>query len=608
MTSNYNGSQVSCNGSADGTITVTAGGGTGQLSYTLSGGTLTTPATNATGIFSGLGAGAYHYSVTDENNCNAAEGDVTIDQPAAITGSGAVTSNYNGSQVSCNGSADGTITVTAGGGTGQLSYTLSGGTLTTPATNATGIFSGLGAGAYHYSVTDENNCNAAEGDVTIDQPAAITGSGAVTSNYNGSQVSCNGSADGTITVTAGGGTGQLSYTLSGGTLTTPATNATGIFSGLGAGAYHYSVTDENNCNAAQGDVIITEPPLLTATITGTATVCENAASPKVTFANPTATPVIMTYTIDDGTSTTTTTINVPAGGTAQVNAPTTTIGIFTYQIISVQSQGIPACSNAITGQSAVITVSANSTMSLTSSVQTTSQGVCINFPITNITYQIGGGGTGAYISAGALPPGVVSSYSAGIFTISGSPASAGTFNYTVTTNGVCNNVSLSGSITAGAEPTITLSSPASTSNQAVCEGAPINTITYAIGGSATGAGVAGLPNGVTGSYNAGVFTISGSPTLSGTFNYVVLTSGGPCIGISASGTITVNANSTIVLSSSAQSAAQTICIGNAIASVTYAIDGGSTGATVIGLPPGVTSILRYHVSYRRYLNNIRHAR
>ena len=264
VTSDYNGSQLSCNGSTDGTITVTASGGTAPLSYTLSGGTLGAPVTQASGVFSGLGAGTYHFSVTDANNCTASEGDVTITAPAAITASGAVTSDYNGSQLSCNGSTDGAITVTASGGTAPLSYTLSGGTLGSPVTQASGVFSGLGAGTYHFSVTDANNCTASEGDVTITAPALITASGTVTSDYNGSQLSCNGSTDGAITVTASGGTAPLSYTLSGGTLGSPVTQASGVFSGLGAGTYHFSVTDANNCTASEGDVTITAPAAITA--------------------------------------------------------------------------------------------------------------------------------------------------------------------------------------------------------------------------------------------------------------------------------------------------------------------------------------------------------
>src|SRR4029078_5791765 len=65
----------------------------------------------------------------------------------------------------------------------------------------------------------------------------------------------------------------------------------------------------------------------------------------------------------------------------------------------------------------------------------------------NITYAIGGSSTGASITAGALPASVNGSYSAGVFTISGTPTASGTFNYTVTTSGPCVNSSLSGTIT-----------------------------------------------------------------------------------------------------------------------------------------------------------------
>ena len=125
-------------------------------------------------------------------------------------------------------------------------------------------------------------------------------------------------------------------------------------------------------------------------------------------------------------------------------------------------------------------------------------------------------------------------------------------------------------------------------NQTVCQGTAIGAINFTVGGSATGAVVAELPDGLTGSYAGGVFTISGTPNVSSTFAYTIITTGGPCTDASIDGTITVNASSTISLSSSVQSAAQTICIGNGIDPIKYAIDGGSTGASVTGLPPGVT--------------------
>ncbi len=192
----------------------------------------------------------------------------------------------------------------------------------------------------------------------------------------------------------------------------------------------------------------------------------------------------------------------------------------------------PAIASSIT-----VTVNGNATIALTSSAATNSQTLCINNAITNITYAIGGGGTGATVTG--LPTGVNGIYNAGVYTISGTPSVAGTFNYTVTTTGPCITPSLTGAITVNPDATITLSSAAGTNVQTLCQNAAITNITYAIGGSGTGASIVGLPTGVTGVYNAGVFTISGTPTVSGTFNYTISTTG-PCVKPTATGTIIVN--------------------------------------------------------------------
>lgn len=82
-----------------------------------------------------------------------------------------------------------------------------------------------------------------------------------------------------------------------------------------------------------------------------------------------------------------------------------------------------------------------------------------------------------------------------------------------------------------------------TDAQTVCINTAITNITYAIGGTATGANVAGLPNGVTSSYDAGtkILTISGTPTAitAGPKSYTVTTTGGSP-NVSATGTIQVN--------------------------------------------------------------------
>jgi gliding motility-associated-like protein len=234
-----------------------------------------------------------------------------------------------------------------------------------------------------------------------------------------------------------------------------------------------------------------------------------------------------------------------------------------------------------TPQTVSVLVNPASTITLSSAAGTNIQNVCINTPITAITYTTGGGVTGATVSG--LPAGVTGNFAAGVFTISGTPSVSGTFNYTVTTSGGCPpNATATGTITIAPPPTIALTSAAATTNQIRCVNTPITNITYSVGGGATGATVAGLPAGVTGNFAAGIFTISGTPTATGTFNYTVTTTGGCPPAATATGTITVNPQNTIAAGTN-----QTVCINTAITTINLATTG-ATGATFSGLPAGVT--------------------
>jgi hypothetical protein len=224
------------------------------------------------------------------------------------------------------------------------------------------------------------------------------------------------------------------------------------------------------------------------------------------------------------------------------------------------------------------------TITRTSAVGTDAQTVCINTPITNITYSTSGA-TGATFSG--LPPGVTGAWAANVVTISGSPTStAGSpYNYTVTlTGGTCGGITATGSITVNPNNTITLTSAAGTDNQTVLINTPITNITYSTTG-ATGATFSGLPTGVTGNWAANVVTISGSPSVQGVFNYTVTLTGG-CGVITANGTITVIVCS-ITRTSAAGTDAQSVCYNTPITNITYSTTG-ATGATFSGLPAGVT--------------------
>jgi len=238
---------VLCNGASTGSIDLSVVGGSGSYTYLWSNGATTQD-------ISGLAAGTYTVTITESNGCTVTgTQSFTITEPALVVVSSAVKKSYNGADLSCATATDGEITVTGAGGTGTLKYSKDNGANYV----VSNVFSGLAAGTYQIRVKDANGCQSASIAVTITAPVTITGSGAVTSNYNGAQISCVGSTDGKITVTASGGTGTLSYSINGGAYV-----ASNVFTGLGAGTHTLSVKDANGCTFAPASVTITAPPVL----------------------------------------------------------------------------------------------------------------------------------------------------------------------------------------------------------------------------------------------------------------------------------------------------------------------------------------------------------
>jgi hypothetical protein len=92
-----------------------------------------------------------------------------------------------------------------------------------------------------------------------------------------------------------------------------------------------------------------------------------------------------------------------------------------------------------------------------------------------------------------------------------------------------------------------------------------------------------LPAGVIGNYSSGIFTISGTPTASGTFNYTVNTTG-TCPQTSESGTLTITPIPTATISYAGTPFCDTLGSGQAVTlSGTNAYTGGSYSA-----PAGLT--------------------
>jgi gliding motility-associated-like protein len=231
LTSSATVTNVSCNGGNNGSINLTAAGGTGTLTYNWGGGITTEDRT-------GLTAGVYTVTVTDANSCTTVTS-ATITQPSILTVS---TTQVN---VSCFGGNNGSINLTAAGGTAPYTYNWGGGVTSEDRT-------GLTAGVYTVTVTDFNSCSTVTS-ATITEPAILTAS---TSQVN---VSCGGANNGSINLTAGGGTGVLTYNWGGGITTEDRT-------GLTAGVYTVTVTDANSCTTVTS-ATITEPTVLTASTT-----------------------------------------------------------------------------------------------------------------------------------------------------------------------------------------------------------------------------------------------------------------------------------------------------------------------------------------------------
>ena len=200
-------------------------------------------------------------------------------------------------------------------------------------------------------------------------------------------------------------------------------------------------------------------------------------------------------------------------------------------VIVTNSAGCSSTSSAITNTVDPLPVQPMNFTTSTSSVCQGSTGIAYTVPNDpTVTYNWSYSGTGATIH------GTTNSITVD-FSLT---ATSGTLSVTAT-NGCGTSAPRTLAITVNTIPSLTLSSGAGSTNQTVCQNSPVAAITYFVGGSATSATVSGLPSGVTGAYNAGVFTISGTPTVSGTFNYTVSTTGGTCTPATATGRIVVNA-------------------------------------------------------------------
>jgi len=283
---NYN---ISCIGSTDGMILVSAIGITPPYSYwvvknnadTIFSGVFsnnlnyTDPSTYA--YYNNLGAGIYTLKIRDFNGC---END-TVTNPAKIVFkvpppivSVFSKSSHSGYNISCKGYNDGWASVQTSGGRGGYTYrwyTLNG---NIPGPINTNRIDNLTAGTYFLETKDVLGCPKIDSTVVTEPDGLQLSLSQLSKSADGNfNISCNGGNDGSIAITISGGSGNNIYSWTG-----PAgfTASTKDLTGLKAGVYNCLVRDQNGCilipspsfTLTEPSALVISPPVMSVSTDG----------------------------------------------------------------------------------------------------------------------------------------------------------------------------------------------------------------------------------------------------------------------------------------------------------------------------------------------------
>jgi uncharacterized protein (DUF2141 family) len=213
-----NASTVNCGGDSTGMITSAVSGGVTPYTYAWSNSASSVIFSTASSI-QNVKAGTYHLIVTDANGCQLLDSATIIQNPI-------VQASISKTDITCNGNADGTLSVTVSGGTVPYSYLWNDFSTSQNRNN-------LNAGNYSLTVSDNLGCSVVLAD-TIVEPLGIT----VTADVK--NVSCSGAGNASIQLSVSGGVAPYSYKWSN-------TSITDSIGGLAGGTYLVTITDQNSC-------------------------------------------------------------------------------------------------------------------------------------------------------------------------------------------------------------------------------------------------------------------------------------------------------------------------------------------------------------------------
>lgn len=272
---------VDCKGNTTGSAIANASGGT--LPYTYSWG----PNISATlNQVSGLGAGNYFVKVIDANACQV-QTTFAVSEPSLFAADIASLKN-----VSCANGSDASILVSANGGIGPYTFNWS------PNVSSTNAANNLPAGLYTIQVRDQNNCQV-QLSQSVTQPSALSVSETHTNP------TCFGYNNGSINVSASGGTSPYNYFWS-----VSGIGSVSSFNSLPFGAYTINVSDSNGCSA-QLAVALSQPSDIVLSTSSISSTCGNSNGSGTVISTGGVAP--FTYSWVSQSETTNTLSNVLAG-------------------------------------------------------------------------------------------------------------------------------------------------------------------------------------------------------------------------------------------------------------------------------------------------------
>jgi hypothetical protein len=200
-----------CNATGFGSINLTAGGGIPPYNYLWSNNSTTEDLNN-------LSVGVYSVSVSDVNGCSATQ-TLTITEPVILTTS--VVSN----NVLCNGENNGSINLSANGGTAPYIYLWSNNATTEDIAN-------LAPGVYTVAISDANGCTTTSS-TTISEPASYSIAAIISDETIGN--------DGAINLDIQGANPPYIFSWNN-------AQTTEDLAGLIGGNYIVTISDANNCD------------------------------------------------------------------------------------------------------------------------------------------------------------------------------------------------------------------------------------------------------------------------------------------------------------------------------------------------------------------------